>query len=205
MWKEWFRMGHMIDYFEFRKTKDLKEDKNTIYGEVSEWGEYESDARDYHGNLKFKTDTVFDNREKAKEYLERYEGKYEDVAVIYKEFEDKETVKIKRLKEKVKTLAKQRGEYKQKNLLGNRKSKTITCPKCKSVLNISYLTSYNEERHNCPLCAEELLSNTVVERKRKFLEDMSKINKEIKKEIEKENKKQENFKLRWLVKAEVHC
>ena len=184
MWKEWFRMGHMIDYFEFRKTKDLKEDKNTIYGEVSEWGEYESDARDYHGNLKFKTDTVFDHREKAKEYLERYEGKYADVAVIYKE---------------------QRGEYKQKNLLGNRKSKTITCPKCKSVLNISYLTSYNEERHNCPLCAEELLSNTVVERKRKFLEDMSKINKEIKKEIEKENKKQENFKLRWLVKAEVHC
>ncbi len=91
MWKEWFRMGHMIDYFEFRKTKDLKEDKNTIYGEVSEWGEYESDARDYHGNLKFKTDTVFDNREKAKEYLERYEGKYEDVAVIYKEFEEKNT------------------------------------------------------------------------------------------------------------------
>lgn len=205
MWKEWFRMGHMIGYFEFRKTKDLKEDKNTIYGEVSEWGECESDERDYHGNLKFKTDTVFDNREKAKEYLERYKGKYEDVAVIYKEFEDKETVKIKRLKEKVKTLAKQREEYKQKNLLGNRKSKTITCPKCKSVLNISYLTSCNEERHNCPLCAEELLSNTVVERKRKFLEDMSKINKEIKKEIEKENKKQKNFKLRWLVKAEVHC
>lgn len=106
-------MGHMIDYFEFKKTGNLKEDKNTIYGEVSEWGEYESDARDYHGNLKFKTDTVFDNREKAKEYLERYEGKYEDVAVIYKEFEDKETVKIKRLKEKVKTLAKQREEYKQ--------------------------------------------------------------------------------------------
>lgn len=119
MWKEWFRMGHMIDYFEFKKTKDLKEDKNTIYGEVSEWGDYESDTRNYHGNLKFKTDTVFDNREKAKEYLERYEGKYEDVAVIYKEFEDKETVKIKRLKEKVKTLAKQRKEYKQKNLLGN--------------------------------------------------------------------------------------
>ena len=33
---------------------------------------------------------------------------------------------------------------------------------------------------------------------------MSKINKEIKNEINKENKKQKNFKLRWLVKAEVH-
>lgn len=198
-------MGHMIDYFEFKKTENLKEDKNLIYGEVSEWGEYESDSKNYHGNLKFKTDTIFDNWNKAMEFLGKYEGKYEDVAVVFKDFENKGTAKIERLKDKIKTLSEQKKNYEQKNLLGNRKSKTIACPKCKSVLNIKYLTSSNEKAHYCPLCATELLSRTVVERNEKFVRDINKINEEIKNETEKENRKQKNFKLKWLVKVEVHC
>ena len=198
-------MGHMIDYFEFKKTEDLKKDKNTIYGEVSEWGEYESDSRNYHGNLKFKTDTIFDSWNKAMEFLGKYEGKYEDVAVVFKDFENRGTAKIERLKEKIKTLSEQKKNYEQKNLLGNRKSKTVSCPKCKSVLNIKYLTGCNEKAHYCPLCATELLSKTVTERIEKFARDINKINEEIRNETEKENRKQKNFKLKWLVKAEVHC
>ena len=53
-------MGHFINVFDFKKTDNLEKDKNMIFTEVSEWGSYESDSRDYHGNLTFKTDKIFE-------------------------------------------------------------------------------------------------------------------------------------------------
>ena len=135
-----------------------------------------------------------------------FEGNYRDYAVLYMRYdEDVINQKIKKLKEKIKTLTEQRKAYKQKNLLSKRKSKTVTCPKCKSSLNIEYLTRYDEQSHYCPLGNEDLLSKTVIERKNKFSRDIEEIKGKIENEIKKEAKKQKKFNLQWIVKVEEHC
>lgn len=56
-------------------------------------GDYESETRKYHGNLSFKTDTVFETRPDAERYLKQFHGHLKDVAVIYKHREDSATKK----------------------------------------------------------------------------------------------------------------
>ena len=162
---------HLSNIFEFKKTDNLEKDKNMIFTEVSEWGSYESDSRDYHGNLTFKTDKIFETKDDAESYLEKFRGDYKDVAVIYKDWDKekaKTSPKIKKMKEKRKKLEEDLKEYKKKNWLSNRKSKTVTCPKCKSVINIEYMTRSVESKHHCPICGEELLSKTVTDRIKKL-------------------------------------
>jgi hypothetical protein len=200
------KMGHLIEYFEYPKTGDTKKDKEMIKEDVREWARYESDGGCYHGNLTFKPDTVFDDYKEAREWLEMFEGNYRDYAVLYMRYdEDVINQKIKKLKEKIEILTEQRKAYKQKNLLSKRKSKTVTCPKCKSSLSIEYLTRCDEESHYCPLCLEDLLSKTVIERKNKFSKDIKEIKEKIENEIKKEAKKQKKFNLQWIVKVEEHC
>ena len=67
-------MGHFINVFDFKKTDDLKKDKEEIFFEAEDWGDYESDTRKYHGNLSFKTDTVFETRPDAERYLKQFQG-----------------------------------------------------------------------------------------------------------------------------------
>ena len=177
-----------------------------IKEDVREWARYESDGGCYHGNLTFKPDTVFEDYKEAREWLEMFEGNYRDYAVLYMRYdEDVINPKIKKLKEKIEALREQRKAYKQKNLLSKRKSKTVTCPKCKSSLSIEYLTRCDEESHYCPLCLEDLLSKTVIERKNKFSKDIEEIKGKIENEIKKEAKKQKKFNLQWIVKVEEHC
>ena len=171
-------MGHLIEYFEYPKTGDTKKDKEMIKEDVREWARYESDGGCYHGNLTFKPDTVFEDYKEAREWLEMFEGKYKDFAVIYMRYDED---------------------------VMNSKIKTVTCPKCKSSLSIEYLTRCDEESHYCPLCLEDLLSKTVIERKNKFSKDIKEIKEKIENEIKKEAKKQKKFNLQWIVKVEEHC
>ena len=199
---------HLSNIFEFKKTDNLEKDKNMIFTEISEWGSYESDSRNYHGNLTFKTDKIFETRDDAESYLEKFRGDYKDVAVIYKDWDKekaKTSPKIKKMKEKRKKLEEDLKEYEKKNWLSNRKSKTVTCPECKSVINIEYMTRNFKAKHHCPVCAEELLSKTVVDRISKYLKDLSEIDKKIETEIQNIAFKTKKFELKWLVKAEVHC
>jgi len=197
-------MGHSINYFNFKKTGNEKKDRETIIMEVNEWGDYESESRNYHGNLTFKTDKIFETYESAMEFLKKSEGHYKDFAIIYKHREDKITKKIEKMEEKRRKLVEQSNRYWSNNFLSKRKSKTVSCPKCGSVLNIEYLTKTYKATHNCPLCNEELLSKTVKDRIKKFNADIKKLAEEIEEETEKERNSQTKYELRWLVKAEVH-
>lgn len=197
-------MGHFINVFDFKKTDNLKKDKEEIFFEAEDWGDYESNTRKYHGNLSFKTDTVFETRSDAERYLKQFHGHLKDVAVIYKHREDSATKKIEKKEEKLRKLFEQLTRYWDDNLLSKRKSKTVSCPKCGSVLNIKYLTKKNKATHNCPLCKEELLSKRVMDRIRKFNRDIRKLDDEIEEEKEKVRNSQTEYELRWLVKVEVH-
>lgn len=197
-------MGHSINVFDFKKTDNLKEDKETIFFEAQDWGDYESETRKYHGNLSFKTDTVFETRSDAKRYLKQFHGHLKDVAVIYKHWEDSATEEIEKKEEKLRKLFEQLTRYWDDNLLSKRKSKTVSCPKCGSVLNIKYLTKNDKATHICPLCDEELMSRRVMDRIRKFNRDIRKLDDEIEEEKEKVRNSQTKYELRWLVKVEVH-
>ena len=168
---------HLSNIFEFKKTDNLEKDKNMIFTEVSEWGSYESDTRNYHGN------------------------------VIYKDRDEKAITssKIKKMEEKRKKIIEDWKEYERKNWLSNRKSKTVACPKCKSVLNIEYMTRSVESKHHCPICGEELLSKTVTDRIKKYNSDLIELDKKIATETRNIAIKTKKFELKWLVKAEVHC
>lgn len=196
-------MGHFINVFDFKKTDDLKKDKEEIFFEAEDWGDYESNTRKYHGNLSFKTDTVFETRSDAERYLKQFHGHLKDAAVIYKHREDIITKKIEKKEEKLRKLFEQLTGYWDDNLLSKKKSKTVSCPKCGSVLNIKYLTKKNKATHNCPLCKEELLSKGVMDRIRKFNRDIRKLDDEIEEEKEKVRNSQTEYELRWLVKVEV--
>lgn len=197
-------MGHFINVFDFKKTDDLKKDKEEIFFETEDWGDQESGTRKYHGNLSFKTDTVFETRSDAERYLKQFHGHLKDVAVIYKHWEDNVTEEIEKKEEKLRKLFEQLTGYWDDNLLSKKKSKTVSCPKCGSVLNIKYLTEKNKAAHICPLCDEELLSKRVMDRIRKFNRDIRKLDDEIEEEKEKVRNSQTEYELRWLVKVEVH-
>lgn len=198
---------HLSNIFEFKKTDNLEKDKNMIFTEISEWGSYESDSRNYHGNLTFKTDKIFETRDDAESFLLKFRGDYKDVAVIYKDRDEKAITssKIKKMEEKRKKIIEDWKEYERKNWLSNRKSKTVACPKCKSVLNIEYMTRSVESKHHCPICGEELLSKTVTDRIKKYNSDLIELDKKIATETRNIAIKTKKFELRWLVKAEVHC
>lgn len=38
-------MGHFINVFDFKKTDNLKKDKEEIFFEAQDWGDYESETR----------------------------------------------------------------------------------------------------------------------------------------------------------------
>lgn len=122
---------------------------------------------------------------------------------MYKHWEDSATEEIEKKEEKLKKLFEQLTGYWDDNLLSKRKSKTVSCPKCGSVLNIKYLTKNDKATHNCPLCNEELLSKRVMDRVRKFNRDIRKLDDEIEEEKEKVRNSQTKYELRWLVKVEV--
>lgn len=95
-------MGHFINIFDFKKTDDLKKDKEEIFFEATDRGDYESCTRKYHGNLSFKTDTVFETRSDAERYLKQFHGHLKDATVIYKHREDMITKKIEKKGRKIK-------------------------------------------------------------------------------------------------------
>ena len=109
------------------------------------------------------------------------------------------------MEEKRKKIIEDWKEYERKNWLSNRKSKTVACPKCKSVLNIEYMTRSVESKHHCPICGEELLSKTVTDRIKKYNSDLIELDKKIATETRNIAIKTKKIELKWLVKAEVHC
>lgn len=193
------------------KGKDLEKDKKEMLGICEIVAGTECDRREdefggYHGKFKAESEKIFDSRRKAEEYLNSLES-YDDRAVLFKNYnsnECKETKKTAELFSKVSKIAQKKHEYFEKNKLSKRKSKTITCPHCGSVLNIHYLTRNNDEKHNCPVCWHELFSKTVVERLAKLERDYWKLKEELDKEREKiacEGKGE----VMWLLKIDVHC
>ena len=191
-------MGHAVEYETVKNKSDIiKAAKTFAYYNVDPG---ENPGREYHGDMTIVEDKICDTVEDADEYLkERFDHHdYRDGAVRFHDTKAiKKTKKMEALDTKARKLFADKEAYIKKNRVQNRKSDTITCPKCGSRLNLAY---FNTQK--CPLCGTDLRSNTVQNRIKKFEKDIKAAWAEYRKE---ERKLKTKAPIKWRVKVEVHC
>lgn len=75
-------MSHVIRYLDFHCSKS----ENAILKEINSFAYDPEETSGYHGNLKFRKDPVYKNREEAQKAIEALDkGWYDDWAVRYKD------------------------------------------------------------------------------------------------------------------------
>ena len=192
-------MGHLIHYMDFPYKTSRKEmcRERAIFVE-------DNGARDgghlmsSDSGFKLHENIICDSYDDAIEKIQQLDnGWYDDHGVLYRSYQNvKKTKQMLALKEKRQEVLQKASEYKKANDIHNRKSETITCPKCKSRLALAYFCG-----NNCPLCRTSLLSDTVKNRINAFDTKVKEIDK---KYAAEEKKMKDKAELRWLVKLEIH-
>lgn len=134
--------------------------------------------------------------QEAQDRIERYDkGGYEGYMVKYLEREwNKTTPKIEELSAKYNETNQKKGEFVRANMPNRVKAELIGCKKCGSKIAKKYLSGAC-----CPVCREDLRSDTVKERLKSFDARLAKIQEDIRKERQKLSGKEA-----WLVKWEYH-
>lgn len=195
-------MGHSIQFYTF----DVNENKNKITGIANEDAIYESDSRSgLSSEIRFIENNIYEDKEKAHEAIEKLDkGWYDQLAVKFYEYAKvKDTKKILNLEDNIAKKNQELNEYRNKNAIKNRKSKLVSCPKCESKINKNYVSDLSHNWNNCPLCSENLSSETVkksIANKILKIDEMSNNLVSLKKENNKKGKKT----VKWLVKTEYH-
>lgn len=190
-------MGHAINYF-------TVDDKSGIMRVAENYARHNTDMEEnpsgsYHGNMTIHKNTICESYEDAEVFIKRHDtGWYSDHAV---QFKDKNVLKPTKQMESIKAradkMAKDRAEYAEKHAVKNRKSEFAGCKKCGSKVAIKYLRG-----DKCPVCGQDLRAEYIVERLKKYNEDIVKLDKQY---AELKNNQQGKCPIKWLVKVEVHC
>lgn len=167
----------------------------------------------YHGNINISHRKPLNNYQEACDYI-KYHTKnsiYYDMAVRFYDNESlPSTEKEKQLKEKIQIAKQKLKEYTLKNGLSTRKSKSksksafFRCPTCKSKIARQYFEKNKLSEHmivNCPVCKNEIRSETLLNRIKEFEEKIIKLKTELTFEKCKPRK---GAPIKWLVKIEVH-
>lgn len=196
-------MGHEVLYDSYSIDKS-KASINALSHEISE---YHSDSRGpLNANIRF-IDVICEDWDAAIEKIESLDnGWYDQLAVKYYSYEEtKESKRTESLRERLSTLTENLKERKQNSCIKNRKSKFITCTKCKSSVNKEYIDDRIDfYRWNCcPVCGEDLMSNTVKEMINTAEEKIQKCREELNDSIKKDERRGKRT-LNWCVKIEFH-
>ena len=146
-------------------------------------------------------DRVFESYEEALRYIEHEDARrnYNCMAVKFKEYgTPKPSAKITKLEASVKDQREKLKTYIEDADPKKRTSEFIGCPKCGSSLKRELLRG-----HFCPLCAQDLRSET---NRKKILGADQKL-RDLERELQEEKRKQAKKnapKTKWLVKIEYH-
>lgn len=144
-------------------------------------------------------DGIYENREAAQKALKRYEGDYDDHAVLFHNTDEaKETTAMRRIKKAIERKRTAMRKFDLANDVRNRKSKTITCPQCESRITLSYLRSGRE----CPVCFGDMRSKSVLERLARMKDEIGSLEDKLRAERDKQG---DECPVRWLCKYEYHC
>lgn len=181
-------MGHCIEIL-------VVDNEKEIFAEACDFAEQNMDHEEsscYHGNLSI-LNKEFDSYEEACEYLEQFNGSYNDKAVRFKDYTLKnKTQAQKALENKVQ-------EYrKELSILNRPTQKTLTCPHCGKRTSLSLFWGYR-----CEHCHSDVTPKTKAIKAQKLEEKISAMRKKIDElELKRRTKK---FVVKYAVKVEVHC
>ncbi len=176
-------MGHAINYFNIKATKNRENDKKAIM-EVAEKFAFNNVDRlenpfgSYHGNMHI-NETIFENEEKAYDFIEKYtrDKFYYDLAVRYYEKTKSQEKKEDELLKKRQALVEKINEYDAKHSIKALSSKLITCKECGSKVNVHH----DRFRGNkCPICGTDLRASYITDKIANYNKDLKAIEKNIK-------------------------
>lgn len=136
-------MGHAINYAVYERNVSRK----AVLAEIQEEVMHE--------------DHVFETRGDAERFLEKYEGKYDDHAVLFRNTDRialKKSAEETKLEERLNRLKAELSAIEGGAAISNRKSAFIGCPSCGSKLERVGL--YSKFGNVCPICSTDLRSKT---------------------------------------------
>lgn len=192
-------MGHATDYIVVGKKED-------IWQAAADFAFYNVDRHEnpsgrYHNILDVLDGTTYEDYDtafrKAGE-LERARGSYNDFAIpFFSEMKQEPTKQMLNLQKRIEKLQVDKVEYEKKHSVKTLSSKLITCKHCESKIAKDFL-----KRESCPVCGEDLRSQYILDRIKKYDEDYRKLIRELRDITKKPSKK---GPIKWLLKVEVHC
>ena len=184
-------MGHIINFTEFKENTS----KGVMHLHSIKWAAANCDREENpsgsYSNVWKMHNQILDSREEAEDYLDS-QGVYFDGCVRYKS--PKTTKAYKNLCERLANTREKKAQYDRENDVRRRQAEFIGCLNCGSKLAKKHLGG-----NRCPLCGEDLRSETVRNRLKSFDERIKKIEKQMREEGKK------SHRIKWLVKTEVHC
>lgn len=195
-------MGHSTQHYTF----DLKRSRKDIESIVNEDARENSDNHsELSSFIRFLENKIYEDREEAEMAIERFDkGWYDQLAVQFNDFEKvKDTKQIINLMDRIEKSRTAIVDYKAKNSIKLRKTQFVGCTKCGSKINKEYISDRGHSWNKCPLCGEDLTSDTIknsIINKEKNVDDLRVEYNKLRKINEKKGKKS----VKWLVKTEYH-
>lgn len=190
-------MGHAIEYF----TTDKRSEIMAIAEEFA-WcnvDRQENHSGSYHGRMTIHDNIICESYDDAMKKIEELDrGWYDDHAVQFKDKSKlKPTKQMESMIAKVLKCKADRETYLNSHSVRMHKSEFIGCKNCGSKLARNYLKS-----ETCPVCRKDLRAEYIIERLKKYDDDIEQINNKI---IELQKKQTGKCPTKWLFKVEVHC
>lgn len=195
-------MGHSIQHYTFELSKSKKEIETIANQDAI----YESDTRsELPSYIRFLDNKVYEDIDAAEKAIERLDkGWYDQLAVQFNDYERvKDTKAIINLTERIEKANQAIQDYKTKNSISLRKSQYVGCTKCGSKINKDYISDRGHNWNKCPLCGEDLSSDTIKKTIENRLNSIEKMRTEYE-NLKKLNAKKGKKSIKWLVKTEFH-
>ena len=197
-------MGHIINKAVFSKDWAKAEIIAEISEEVEDYGDahmpYDASQMHWHET------PVYRDREAAELAIKTFDnGLYDDHAVLFHDCDDAlPTAEVERLEERIRAEKAKKLGYIDSHRVTNRKSDSVTCPKCKSRISLAFYREAKEPEFYkglCPVCQAELRPKSTLDRIRAYDAKIG----ELKKRLAVERRKgSEKAPVKWLVKYEYH-
>lgn len=187
-------MGHSIQHFTF----PVKTKRQEIIEECAEYANRNGDYANQIEGIRFKENMTYDCYEDAEKAIENMDnGWYDNIAVKYKEVFHMKSAKIKDLVRRIDETEKKKDAYAKAHDISTFKSQFIGCKKCGSKLSKDHLRG-----HLCPLCRNDLRSDTTINTLKGYEDKIKSLDKQI---LEEKKKQKDKAPEMWLVKIEYHC
>lgn len=195
----WIGGSLVIDSFDKKSVSMALSEISSIVRHNADLEEFPNMGNDV-GPIKLISTLVCDNYDKAEEFLEERRNKWSrnyDAAVAFRDTSNvKPTKKLENLQARLKVAEDKAYIFSRDSDIKNFKAALIGCPKCGSKIAKKYVVG-----NHCPLCNEDLRSETTKKTFEKYIQNIHDIEKLIEDE---KGKNKEKLPIKYLVMYEEY-